>query len=197
VQKTVVLRLRGQCCCKHGWSRKQQHLQHIFNHKPHQTPSEPTTLKEWPPGRYVLQVPQVLPIHAHQRISTLKCQAALCLSVCLSWALLMVSSSLFSVPLLHRSFSSSIQERKVWHILGTSVTHGEISVITNPGTTPKWKSRKGKSFSSCFLYSSREVLETQSRLTNFNAYTSLVWILLKINLNIEFYKVPEDRATEY
>lgn len=58
----------------------------------------------------------------------------------------------FLSSILHRSFSSRIQEGKIWHILGASVTHGEISVITNPGTTPYWKSRKANLFPLAFFY---------------------------------------------
>lgn len=107
-----------------------------------------------------------------------------------------VSSSLSSVPLLSRSFSSGIQKGKVWHLLGTSVTHGEISTVTNPGTVPSWKSRGLFFFFSfflpCFPCLRREVLETQSRLTKMHRRHrfGLGLDYLKLNLPLNLVKVP-------
>lgn len=111
--------------------------------------------------KHVLQVPLVLLMHAHTGISTPKGQSC----VWVTWTAFMVSSSLSCVPLLHRSFSSRIQEGKVWHILGTSVTHGEISVITNPRTTPSWKSKKANLFPLVILFLLKEGSFRNSTLT--------------------------------
>lgn len=102
----------------------------------------------------------------------------------------MVSSSLSSIPLSNRSFSSGIQKGKVWHVLGTSVTHGEINAIADPGTMPRWKLRVP--FFSCFLCLRGKLLDIQSRLKNPSTYTLVqfgVWFC-KIKLTIEFSKSP-------
>lgn len=100
----------------------------------------------------------------------------------------MVSSSLSSIPLSNRSFSSGIQKGKVWHVLGTSVTHGEINAIADPGTMPRWKLRAP--FFSCFLCLRGKLLEIQSRLKNCQHIHlfSLGFDSVKLNLQLNLVK---------
>lgn len=101
----------------------------------------------------------------------------------------MVSSSLCSVPLSNRSFSSGIQQGKVWHSLGTNVTHGEVSAIANPGTMPSWKSRE----LDFLVFSTKEgSLGDTVQVKKMPAYTLFrfgVWTS-KIKLISEFSKTP-------
>lgn len=150
--KVSSVKAEWQCCCKCGWSRKQQNLQHMLNHRPHQTPCELTTLKDWP--RNMCFTSPSGPSHAHQRISTLKCQAALCLL------------QLDTLDGFFTTIQCSIITQK---FLFKYPREESLAYIRNKcdswGNQCNYKSRnhaqlkiqEGKSFSSCFLYSSREV----------------------------------------
>ena len=134
-------------------------LLEIQNHRPHTRTSEQKTL-ELGSRNMCFNTPSPSFLHTQVGQTLLWNPRPLC--VILSWTQLHGFLITFSVPLLNRSFSAGIQKGKVWHLLGTSVTHGEISRVTNPGTMPSWKSRG--LFFSCFLSLRREVLETQSKL---------------------------------
>lgn len=113
-------------------------LLEMQNHRPHTRTSEQKAL-ELGSRNMCFNMPSPSFLHTQVGQALLWNPRPLC--VILSWTQLYGFLITFSVPLLNRSFSSGIQKGKVWHLLGTSVTHGEISTVTNPGTMPRWKSR--------------------------------------------------------
>jgi hypothetical protein len=123
------------------WSME-RHLYHLgamldmLNHKPQCSPSELEILRLWPRSMCFTTSPG--PSYTFKWQNPCSKMPGSSVSRCAGH----IDVFLLIFKLLNTSFSSGNQKGKVWHILGTSVTHGEICAVTNPGTTPSWKFRK-------------------------------------------------------